>query len=518
MNVDGAMTLPDAADASDEWKARFSLPITGSADYWDAVAFEQSPHLWNAGGGLIHPVDPGITVPTVNGDRRYDYFLTRPGNGNRTLQHAFIDHPLCLTVLDLSFTSDHWPVVADLMPEHRGVGTSAARGIPIICDETTPSFGTSGGLRKGEITWFCVLNAGTYEFSTFGAEVTLYGADNLSRHLAIYLELNPGAERSVKYLLPDAPVFVKLQANDRFATPRYSLNVRRYLGTSLRDAIGLVRRIKETSNHRLAAPNSDYECRLGDGETVTDARYFEFDVLQTSSGLPQLVQVECTSSISGAPMRLILGQEIRPDVLNVVGNTRYKTGTFSIVAELEAGHYFVVVQRQPASGFANSDFSLSWDSNMSVLYTPQTYINVRGNTGFNPLAGLPPPEEIKLTCIEETDSPWDLGSDDITVELLADGVRIAIIPTQKLKEFDTGESRSLDPWISSPITYVAQLQLKIVEEDSFVDDRGSLEIPIAAKYRDGGRPIEKRLKGDVVVVTERTDFSGGTYSVTMTLA
>jgi endonuclease/exonuclease/phosphatase family metal-dependent hydrolase len=519
MNVNGAMTLPDAGDAGGEWKARFSQPMVSAADYWDAVAFEQSPHLWDAvGGGLIHPVDPGITVPTVNGDRRYDYFLTRPsGNGNRTLQHAFIDHPLCATVPKLSFTSDHWPVVADLMHDHRGSGTSAARGIQVLCDEATPSFGIGNGLRPGEIVWFCVLNAGTYEFATFGADITLYGEDNLSRPLAVYQTLNRGAERSVKYLLPGAPVFVKLQAADRYSAPAYALNIRRYLGTSLRDAIGLARRTTETSNHRVAAPNSGYECRLGDGETVADARYFEFDVLKTSSGKPQRVHVECASTVGGAPMRLILAQEFAPDALNVLGNTRYGTGAFSIDAELEAGHYFVVVQRQPGSGFAGSDFSLSWDSNVSVLYGPEAYYNARGDADVNPLAGLPPPDGIKLACIEETDSPFDLGSDDIAVELLADGVSIVVIPNSELGNFDTGDFRWLDPWISSPVTYVDRLQLKIAEEDTFVDDRSSIEFPVAAKYRGGGRPVNKRLKADVVVVTERTDFSGGTYALTVTL-
>jgi Endonuclease/Exonuclease/phosphatase family len=518
MNVNGAMTLPDASDAGGEWKARFSQPMSGPADYWDAVAFEQSPHLWDDGsGGLTHPVDPGITVPTVNGDRRYDYFLTRPATGNRTLQHAFIDHPLCATVPKLSFTSDHWPVVADFMPDHRGPGTSAARGIPVVCDETSPSFGTSGRLREGEIDWFCVLKPGTYEFATFGADIVLYGEDNLSWPLAIYQTLDRGAERSVKYLLPDAPVFVKVQAADRHATPDYALNVRRFLGTSLRDAIGLVRRETETSNHRVGVPNSGYECRLGDGETVADARYFEFDVLPTTSGKPQQVRLICASSSGGAPMRLIIGQEVAEDVLDVKANTEYGAGAFSLSVELKAGHYFVVAQRRPGSGFAGSDFSLSWDSNVSVLYMPGAYDKAARDGEFNPLAGLPPPEGIKLACIEETDSPFDLGADDVAIELLADGVSVVVIPNSELGNFDTGEFRWLDPWISSPITYVDRLQLKIAEEDTFVDDRSSIEFPVAAKYRSGGRPVDKRLKADAVVVTERTDFSGGTYALTLTL-
>jgi hypothetical protein len=519
MNVNGAMSLPDAGDAGTEWKARFALPLGDAAEYWDAVAFEQSPHLWEyRSGGLIHPVDPGITAPTANGDRRYDYVLTRPGTGNRTLQHAFIDHPLCVTVKTLSFTSDHWPVVADFMPDHRGPGTSAARGIPVICDETSPSFGTSGRLRAGEIDWFCVLKPGTYEFATFGADITLYGEDNLSRPLAIYQTLDRGAERSVKYLLPDAPVFVKIQSADRHAMPDYALNVRRFLGTSLSDAIGLVRRKTETSNHRLGVPNSDYECRLGDGETVADARYFEFDVLPTTSGQPQHVRLTGVSSSGGAPMRLIIGQQVAPDMLTVMANTIYMTGAFSMSVELKAGHYFVVAQRQPGSGFAGSDFSLSWDSNVSVLYMPAAYDRSGDDGEFNPLAGLPPPDGIKLTCIEETDSPLDIGADDIAVELLADGVSVVKIPNSELGNFDSNDIRWLDPWISSPITYVDRLQLKFVEEDTFDDDPGSVEFPVAAKYRSGGRPVDKRLKADAVVVTERADFSGGTYAVTLTLA
>ncbi|NOT88788.1 MAG: hypothetical protein HOP03_11460 [Lysobacter sp.] len=521
VNVDGAMTLPNAGDAGTEWKARFSQPMSGPADYWDAVAFEQSPHLWEyRSPGLTHPVDPGITAPTANGDRRYDYFLTRPGTGNRTLQHAFIDHPLCVTMQTLSFTSDHWPVVADFMPDHRGPGTSAARGIPVACDETSPSFGTSGRLRAGEIDWFCVTKPGTYEFATFGADITLYGEANLSRPLAIYQTLDRGAERSVKYLLPDAPVFVKVQSPDRHATPDYALNIRRFLGTSLSDAIGLVRRVTETSNHRIGFPDSDYECLLGDGERgepVVDARYFEFDVLPTTSGKPQEVRLTGASSSGGASMRLIIGQQVAPDVLDVMANTQYGTGAFSLVVELKAGHYFVVAQRHPGSGFAGSDFSLSWDSNVSVLYTPAGYEKGANPEGFNPLAGFPPPQSVILKCVEETDSPFDIGSDDIAVQMLVDDMSVVVIKNSELGEFDTNAPRPLDPWIPSIITYVDRLQLKIVEEDSVENDHGSLEFAMAAKYRSGARPGATPLDPGAMIVTERADFSGGTYTLTLTL-
>lgn len=515
MNVNGAMSQANASDAGKEWKDRFSLPLTGAAEYWDAIAFEQSPHLKDAGGGgLICPTDPGITVPTVNGDRRYDYFLTRPGTGNRSLQHAFIDHPLSLTRPSLSFTSDHWPLVADLMPDHTGPGSSAAAGIPVVCDEISPSFGISKGLREGEIFWLCVLNKGTYEFTSFDAEVTLYGQNNLSRPLAVYQTLDRGAERAVKYLLPAAPVFVKVQAADRYARTTFSLNIRRFLGTSLSDAIGLVRRVKENSFHRLGLPDSDYECQLGDGESIVDARYFEFDLTETTSGKAQQIRLDCVCSNSGAPMRLIIGQQVAPDVLSVLANNQFGLGAMSLSVELNAGHYFVVAQRQPGTGFAPSDFSLSWDSNVSILYTPDAYYNPPGE--YNPLAGFPPPQGIKLDCIEETDSPFDLGSDDLALELMADGERVIVIPNHELKNFDTLDFRWLDPWISQ-VTYFERLEFNITEEDTFADDQGKIEFPVTAKYRGGGRVINQWLTADVVVVAEKTDFSGGTYSIILTL-
>ena len=519
MNVDGTMSLPDAGDAGNEWKARFSAPMRGPADYWDAVAFEHSPHLWDAvGGGLIYPEDPGTTVPTAHGDRRYDYFITRAGTGNRTLQHAFIDHALRRTVPTLSFTSDHWPVVADFMPDYRGPGSSAARGVPVVCDESSPSFGASGHLRAGQIRWFCVRNAGTYEFSSFGAVLSVYGKKDLSQPLSIYRTLDRGAERGVKYVFPDAPVFVKVQLEDRHARQDFALNIRRYLGTSLEDAIVLVRRQVEHSNHRIGVPDSGYECRLGDGERVVDARYFEFDVLETTSGKPQQIRLDGACSTAGAPMRLIMGRQAGPDMLDVVANTDYGTGTFSLQAELPAGHYFVVAQRQPGSGFAGSEFSLSWDSNVSVLYTPRGYESLVTQEGVNPLAGLPAPQEALLLCVEETDSPFDIGSDDIAIQLLADDVDVTLIKNSDLGNFDTGDRRALDPWLPAYLTYVDRLQLRIVEEDSFEDDHGRLEFPVAAKYRRGARPIARWLSADAVVVEERADFSGGTYSLTVTLA
>jgi hypothetical protein len=97
-------------------------------------------------------------------------------------------------------------------------------------------------------------------------------------------------------------------------------------------------------------------------------------------------------------------------------------------------------------------------------------------------------------------------------------VSVAVIPNREIGNFDTGDIRWLDPWLSSPVTYVERLELKFFEEDTFVDDLGSLEFPVAAKYRGGGRPTVRSLDGGAVVVAERVDFSGGTYEVKLTLA
>lgn len=520
-NIDGMMTQPDASDAGREWRQRLSAAMVGPADFWDAVAYEQSPHLWGAGmPGLTHPVDPGITVITSFGPRRYDYMLMRAGGGNRTLQHAYIDHALKVTAKNLSYTSDHWPLVADLLPDHHGPGTAAARGFPVICNEANPSFGHSAHLRPGEILWLCVLNSGSYEFAPFGCNMTLYGADDLSRPLAPYTELDRGAERGVKYLLPSAPIFVKLQAADRRARVDCSINIRRYLGTSLRDAIGLIRRQQEASQHRAGAPNSDYVCRLRNGaavEDIVDARYFEFDVLRTTSGVPQQVRLRCNGTPGGAPMRLIIGREDPTDTLNAVAISDWGSEQLALSLALDAGHYFVAVQRRPGAGFPASEFMLSWDSNVSVLYWPEVYYNARGDGRVNPLAGLPPPNELLLKCTEETDSPFDIGDDDLSIELFADGKTIASVPTADLGGFSTNDMRVLDPWLDGPVTYVDRLTLKFIEEDVAVDDDGSLDILVTGRYRNGSRPVDMKKSADVVVVTERADFSGGTYTLTATL-
>jgi hypothetical protein len=215
---------------------------------------------------------------------------------------------------------------------------------------------------------------------------------------------------------------------------------------------------------------------------------------------------------------MIVGREVAPDFLSVDANTSYSTGAQSLSVELNAGHYFLVIQRQQGMGFAPANFKVSWDSSVSTLYTPEQYHSMSLAGGFNPLAGLPPPEGVKLHCLEETDSPFDLGSDDIAVELFADGVNVASISNGAFGGgFDTGDHRYLDPWISRPVVYSESLELKIVEEDTVVDDLGGIWVHSAAAYRSGSLPVARMLSSSVMVATEKTDFDGGTYSLTLTL-
>jgi hypothetical protein len=157
--------------------------------------------------------------------------------------------------------------------------------------------------------------------------------------------------------LPAAPVVVKVQTADRYAGNTFSLNIRRFLGASLSDAKGLVRRVKENSFHRLGFPDSDYECQLGDGESIVDARYFKLDVTETTSGTAQKIRLDCVCSNSGGPLRLIIGQQLARDVLSVPANSQFGLGAISVTVELIAGHYFVVAQRQSGNRLCAIGFS-----------------------------------------------------------------------------------------------------------------------------------------------------------------
>jgi hypothetical protein len=116
-----------------------------------------------------------------------------------------------------------------------------------------------------------------------------------------------------------------------------------------------------------------------------------------------------------------------------------------------------------------------------------------------------------IKCIEETSSFLGIGDDDIFLEISVDGKQYLKISNDQIRDFTDDVARSLDPWLSSPVIYVEQINFRVVEEDVVDDDDGTITFSSIGKY---GRASN----GLATQVTERTSFSGGIYDVTLTLA
>jgi endonuclease/exonuclease/phosphatase family metal-dependent hydrolase len=509
LNINGMISTLSAIDATKEWKSYFQNP-SAALNFWDAWAFEQSPGLGVPSGAIsVNPTDTGVTAPIPNGDRRYDYYLMRPGTGKLTLQHMFVDYDLAQTSDSVPFLSDHRPLVLDLASVDRS-RSSPPRAEPITCTETTPFFSISDGLFPGQIQWFVIMNDGTYDIAISNAKFQLFSIDNLSFPLVPYKVYTGGERRIEKMILPSAPIFVKVFFEDRYLSGNFSMSLNKYLGTSLDDAIEMPSKKNVSARHKMGTITSNFTCTLGDGSKLEDCIYFAFDVLE-SKNAAQRIQASVSVKNGNARVRLLVLERIGDSTASVLANSSFARGVAKVSLKSSGGRYFLAVQRENGTGYPQSEFEVNWESDVSIAYGPTAYRTYRNKEGNNPLAAFPPPREPMIKCIEETSSFLGIGDDDIFLEISVDGKQYLKISNDQIRDFTDDVARSLDPWLSSPVIYVEQINFRVVEEDVVDDDDGTITFSSIGKY---GRASN----GLATQVTERTSFSGGIYDVTLTLA
>lgn len=517
-NIEGMFR--DYRKLPDEWQSHFGRPGGSQASVlWDAWIWEQAPGYAHGLGPITpitYPTDLGVTAETnqVPAERRYDYCLLRPDarSRQRQVQHLFIDRSLSRPTLKSNYLSDHQPLGIDLQIPDMGA-MSALQAHPVILTPDVPGgptnrFRQEGHLSTGVIHWYRIDETGTYDMSVVSAgmavELVVYAGTDLSSPQIPYKK-STSMEGMDKFVLPTAPMFLKVMGKARDTRDTYQLRIRKYTGTSLDDAIVLIQRQWESGHHKTGAPTSNSPARFGGIEPTIDSLFYSFEASPVTSGEQQTITLTFAPTVGSAPMRIALCKHLGGNVLSVIDNSAFSTSTATLRRDLDPGEYVVVIQRDPAAGFAPASFAVQWNTNLTTIL-PQVSPKPPEPGQVNPLAafgsGL-----ADLKCVDDTKG-W--GADDIAFVLKLDGK--PVIDRTFLGGMNDGQTRSIIGWISEPLTYVKQLELTIIEEDAIDDDdTGLITIPGIDRVVAKGVAHQFRANG-VCDVRQTVEFADGKYA------
>lgn len=498
-NVCGGQAAEPVVDVTKEWSELFA---TGT-DLWskhlvDVWGREQC--VGGTAGGLR---DRGATAQVVYDppDQRLDY-LFRNAASSLIAQHVYIDHALATVppgVAGVSYLSDHRPLGCDL---HRDLGDNAPNTAQVAVAD--PLFQDDNKLIPGQVRWYRFDRNGTYEFRLLSNQPVMYEV-YLDHDLSLPRQpyRDQVSRKGTKFVLPSAPFLVKVFCSLRDHEANYRFRAVRHLGSSPWDAIDLVPEI----DYHEAFPagqlmNTDQALAPGDD---TDSKWFitETPRIQVAEAIELTVDVTLAEFAEDGAMLSVW---------------RDPGGGAMLVAEGQAG--------PDVQGL-----SVSWKARDNERF----YVTVqRKNTGGNPLsfvirlsttvtmllgstAGQP-----RLVCTTET-SGW--GSDDIAMELHADGALLRKISNDEIGDFDEEDVRDLDQWIEPLVVYAKELEAVVIEEDDIdsndvgrrtigVLPRG--QVAVGSTLSPGARVADVRPDGSVRVVAT-IDVDDGHYEFRHTL-
>ncbi len=466
LNVEGTFRLTGVGQ---EWTNAFNTPGLFFTDaIHDLWVHEQSPGI---PAGYPGPWDLG---PTTADGKRLDYILHQPPRPDRlTAQHLSIAYDLTTNApaIDgavIPYTSDHYALRADLAMDHPHCRVGTAFGA-----SAAPSFQQNGTLRPGWMQWYRFDRAGTYAFMVVGLDgqqprFEVYLASNMTIPMSQYrLEVLP--DRGLKYVLPEAPFFVRVFFEDRDAGGRYQLRAYRYTGRNREEAIQLLPHVPLRHTTSATAPlNSDDPATPWD---EGDAVWFCIDTDRVDSGQDQEVRFQ---------LRHLYGLRIFNLLVLVEDGGQLhlldQTGPVDAQGELVwATHrrtrlYLLAKRDDPRFPlghplkYSATDLVVEWTTNLTYLYG---------------LKGGRPGNELRVICSDETDGflGSEAGADDIKIELSTDGLVGQTISNDDIGDFDEGDVRSLEPWVQV-VRYVESYKVELVEMDDLSeDDRASVTIP-----------------------------------------
>jgi hypothetical protein len=471
LNIEGTFPPAAAGKPGDEWTTRFN---TLGDFYTDAIhdlwVHEQSP-------GLPLPSNPDQVWdlgPTTVGGERLDYIVHQPPRGDRlTTQHLSIAYELTTNnpAIDgdvVAYTSDHYALRADLTLDHPHRSAATA-----LAATANPLFTRNSSLRPGFMEWYRFDQPGTYAFKVTDRNgnppsFEVFLASDLSNPMASY-RLEEVFERGLKFILPEAPFFVRVFFDDRHAAGGYIFRAERMIGSSRREAIQLLPNVSQahTTSSGVALNQDDPNTEWNEADSV----WFCADTSRVDSGRDQDLVFRLRHGYGEPIFNLILLQET-DGTLKQVG----ETGPVRDVGEVRWAtsareRFFVLVKRDDPryplghpDKFSATDFEVEWTTNLTILYG---------------LKGGRPGEELRLFCSDETDGflGSEAGADDIKVELTTDGSITQKIDNHEIGDFDQADTRSLEPWLGV-VSYIDGFKVELVEMDDLsADDRASVTIP-----------------------------------------
>jgi len=482
LNVEGAFR---EAGVSQEWTSIFNTPggffTDGIHDSW---VYQQSPGAFfstpaSHPRAYPGPWDLGLTTAD---SKRLDYILQRPPGGDRlTTQHLTIAYELTTSnpAIDgsvIPYTSDHYALRADLAREHPHCRAATALVVPL--NPAAPDFQRNGTLRPGRMEWYRFDQPGTYAFNALPVAgptpaFEVYLGTNLTMPMSQYrLEVLP--DRGLKYVLPDAPFFVRVFYPDRHVGGTYQFRSYRYTGRSREEAIQLVPHIPLRHTTTGNAPlNSDDPATPWD---EGDAVWFCADTDRVDSGRDQdlVFRIRHLYNVPIFNLMLLLQDDAgNLQLLDQTGPVRDQ-GEVRWATSRRVRLYVLVKRDDPRYPlghplkYSATDFVVEFATNLTYLFG---------------LKGGRPGNELRVFCSDETDGflGSEAGADDMRINLKTDGLLEQSLSNDDVGDFDQGDTRSLEPWVNV-VRYVESYTVELVEmDDVSADDRASVTIPNIAQ-------------------------------------
>jgi endonuclease/exonuclease/phosphatase family metal-dependent hydrolase len=433
--------------------------------------------------------DPGFTADVVYAPfrQRLDYMFTS-ATSSLAVQHLRVDRELADPDVFLHFMSDHHPLVADVNVDTPFCTPATAN----VVDPDAVDFDDDDSLFDGRVRWYRFDRQGTYDvlFEDFGGTTSyeIYIGDDFSTPQSTYRDI-VDPERGTRFVLV-APFFIKVFMTDRHGEASYELRTHRHDGQSLDEAIVLVPGVPRTE-HFPAEPFNGVT-----GQADWDDSESKWFIVQTPRARVA-GEIELTVTVTGATEHLGSGTTTGALTRVTVGRWDGEGPPASVL---------------DSSGVTSGNQLISWsahhDEHHEVLVqrlTDTSHLvdfDIQAHTNLSVLQARPS-VDTSLTCQQET-SGW--GADDIALQIRADGELVADVPNRVIGDFEDGHVRQVGDKLPPLISFVDNIEVKVIEEDDIgSDDVGVGIVPIVDRLEDAQgftvmhRGIDGRIMGSLQI-------------------
>ena len=444
-----------------EWIRRFDNPGEFYTDSMlDAWVFEQSPYAPD------NAFDRGLTQGLPIAGERLDYaFRNRPANQQCAIQHLTLEREA--RKAGGAFLSDHIGLRIDF-------NRWSPRCNPIQAYIPPMDMFVPGEIQwQGSMQWYRIDESGTYLLGVLGTgmDFDVYEAKDLSTPDPQYFNETEAIEIPIagappvkvvadKYVLPEAPFFIRVFHEDRSQTGNYQFFVHKATGASKEDAIVLV-------------PSADwekYEMPPSAPLNQYDEVWFELHVEKADSGVPQElnfyvsnlpednVDVELRKSNGVDVISTYTAPAADPDPPETPGTLRFFFDPTD--AETGDGRIYLLVKRTQVKPL---EFWTRWNTDLTVIHADV----------------IPGAVEEMMICFEETDLKKSFpkdgngsvlkqgGLDEIYLTITVDGTSLA--NNAYIGHYDDDYTYDLEPWIGTR-RYLDEVVVTLRDDDDGNDD------------------------------------------------